>query len=660
MRGTRGKRPYAGLATVVACMAAALFVVPAAFAAAINTTDDPGFTGGLGGTNAACLNGQAGHTDPATNCNIYAAKTDVFLSGSPTTLDNGTYFFAVLSPGGQPAPNDGGTNVANGELANLSDNEDAWTNREFSVSGGTITMLNGSTHAYDAARNLVQLAPYANTPNPGGVYILAVCKVPNPVTDSPGVNPRDCKYDAFKVKETNPPETPPATGATATKDAAGAYKTTYTWGITKVADATSKSALNGTVQFTYTVHVTHNAGANSEVKVTGTISVFNGNTDLDDNTVPMDINSLTDSLSGGATVNCTVTGAPSGGGTVTLSAFQTDFAYSCDLGTTLPTTAVTNTVTVGWGDQDLDLGGANLSHLAAGSSDFATGVTFTQTKVDDCTTVSDPIPSGGSSSDNPFPTTVCVGQVGPPADGGAGTGTTAGFTYVYNVTYNVPAHGCTSFTNTATESTDNNQASVTVSACRVPPLSGALTIGFWQNKNGQGIITRGASTASVCNSGTWLRGFNPFMDLSATATCAQVATYVTNVIKAANASGAAMNAMLKAQMLATALDVYFSDPALGGNQIKAANPIGGLKIDLTQICKMIDGSGGTATCSGTYQNVSAAFGGATSLTVLEILTYAAGQSNSGGSVWYGQVKATQELAKNTFDAINNQVAFLAP
>jgi hypothetical protein len=26
-------------------------------------------------------------------------------------------------------------------------------------------------------------------------------------------------------------------------------------------------------------------------------------------------------------------------------------------------------------------------------------------------------------------------------------------------------------------------------------------------------------------------------------------------------------------------------------------------------------------------------------------------------MWYGNVKATQELAKNTFDAINNEVAF---
>src|SRR5206468_4926450 len=116
---------------------------------------------------------------------------------------------------------------------------------------------------------------------------------------------------------------------------------------------------------------------------------------------------------------------------------------------------------------------------------------------------------------------------------------------------------------------------------RCPINSGAKTIGFWQNKNGQAIITGGGSVSGVCKSGTWLRQFAPFQDLSASATCNQVATYVTNIVKAANASGASMNAMLKAQMLATALDVYFSDPALGGNQINAAVPIGGLTIDLT-------------------------------------------------------------------------------
>jgi hypothetical protein len=44
-------------------------------------------------------------------------------------------------------------------------------------------------------------------------------------------------------------------------------------------------------------------------------------------------------------------------------------------------------------------------------------------------------------------------------------------------------------------------------------------------------------------------------------------------------------------------------------------------------------------------------------TVNALLAYAASQSNLGGTVWYGQVKATQELAKDTFDAINNGVAF---
>jgi hypothetical protein len=47
------------------------------------------------------------------------------------------------------------------------------------------------------------------------------------------------------------------------------------------------------------------------------------------------------------------------------------------------------------------------------------------------------------------------------------------------------------------------------------------------------------------------------------------------------------------------------------------------------------------------------------LTVLQMLGYAAAMSNPGGSNWYGQVKATQVLAKDAFDAINNQVAFSA-
>jgi hypothetical protein len=80
-------------------------------------------------------------------------------------------------------------------------------------------------------------------------------------------------------------------------------------------------------------------------------------------------------------------------------------------------------------------------------------------------------------------------------------------------------------------------------------------------------------------------------------------------------------------------------------------------IDLTRICQMIDKAGGSGTCSGSYQDASSAFGGASSKSVADLLSYAAGQSNAGGSLWYANNKSLQELAKNTFDAINNEVAY---
>jgi hypothetical protein len=137
----------------------------------------------------------------------------------------------------------------------------------------------------------------------------------------------------------------------------------------------------------------------------------------------------------------------------------------------------------------------------------------------------------------------------------------------------------------------------------------------------------------------------------------QTATYVSGVVKAANAAGASMNAMLKAQMLATALSVFFSDPALGGNKIGAPVPIGGASINLKSVCVVIDNQNGDGTCSGVYEDVSTAFGGAATMKVMDQLIDAAGQSNVGGSTWYGNVKAVQVLAKDLFDAINNNVAF---
>lgn len=149
----------------------------------------------------------------AINCNIYGAKTDVWLNGGPAANGlgpDGEYFFAVLVPGGQPDPNDGGAK-------NLSDDYDFYTDRTFTVTNGEVSFYGGlhdqdSGDTLDASRPFctsprgcvpdgnppfIRLAPYADTWNPGGVYILAICSLENGYP----VEPRYCKYDAFKVKE---------------------------------------------------------------------------------------------------------------------------------------------------------------------------------------------------------------------------------------------------------------------------------------------------------------------------------------------------------------------------------------------------------------------------------------------------------------------------
>jgi hypothetical protein len=239
-------------------------------------------------------------------------------------------------------------------------------------------------------------------------------------------------------------------------------------------------------------------------------------------------------------------------------------------------------------------------------------------------------------------------------DGGSGvllgvvsTGDGLPKTLTYQQSFAVPASGCAPHTNVVTVA--GTSATRTLNVCG-PATSTGHTMGFWQNPNGQAMIKTAALCAPLRD---YLRSFGPtgpFKDLSATATCSQTAGYITNVIKAANAKGAAMNAMLKGQMLATSLSVFFSDAS--HNLLSAASPLGSLTVDLTQICKKV------ASCTGNYQNVSAAFAGATSATVDQLLTHAASQFVSTAS-WYAQVKTTQEMAKNTFDAINNRKVFAA-
>jgi hypothetical protein len=73
---------------------------------------------------------------------------------------------------------------------------------------------------------------------------------------------------------------------------------------------------------------------------------------------------------------------------------------------------------------------------------------------------------------------------------------------------------------------------------------------------------------------------------------------------------------------------------------------------------MKDSGTGSGACTGTVTSSINAFGGATQLTVSQMLTTSSSSSNAGGTTWYSN-SATQTLAKNAFDAVNNQKA-MAP
>lgn len=175
------------------CLLASVLTAPAALA-----VSGAGYTTvnkAVDGSNH-CKNG-----NPEVNCNIYDGKEFVWLNGGPAANGlgpDGAYFFAVLAPGGQPNPNDGGAK-------NLSDDFDAYTNRTFTVTNGEVSAY-GGTHTFDSGSGggvhpngqppFIRLFPYADTTNPGGVYIMAICSLGSGYP----VAPRSCKYDAFKVQ----------------------------------------------------------------------------------------------------------------------------------------------------------------------------------------------------------------------------------------------------------------------------------------------------------------------------------------------------------------------------------------------------------------------------------------------------------------------------
>lgn len=387
-----------------------------------------------------CKNG-----NPNNNCNIYDGKEYVWLNGGPAVayVGDGEYFFAVLSPGGQPAPNDGGTNQANGELANLSDNYDAYTNRIFTVTNGVVSY--SGTH--DFANNKIRLMPYEDTPNNGGVYILAICSLDKgyPVT------PARCKYDAFKIREgevTTPED------LLVTKSAFPSFTRSYEWTIDKEVDKTSVTLEgSGSAVFNYTVEVRHDGGTDGNWKVVGVITVVNPN---DDDVTGVDV---TDAVDNGG--DCTVTD----GTNATIPANgSADFDYVCTYASAPNPLAGTNTATAKWPEQSL----AGYSEpLAEGSASFDAPFTFdglAPDEIDECIDVDDSYAG--------FLGTVCVGDANPTT-----------FEYSRTIAFDrslVP--GCFEYDNTATFTTNDTGTtgsdSVTVEVCF---YNAALTPGYWKN-----------------------------------------------------------------------------------------------------------------------------------------------------------------------------------
>ena len=141
-----------------------------------------------------CLHGNGN----GINCNHYASKQGVYMNGGPTgnVLPDGQYYFTVLEPGAQ---NGGFVDGADGNLSDTTPADgtgDLFGARTFTMQGGNV-VYNGphdQSGATPNGKNAIGLYPFDDTSNNGGVYILAICKI-NPR------DPRDCKYDMFKVTE---------------------------------------------------------------------------------------------------------------------------------------------------------------------------------------------------------------------------------------------------------------------------------------------------------------------------------------------------------------------------------------------------------------------------------------------------------------------------
>jgi hypothetical protein len=425
---------------------------------------------------------------------------------------------------------------------------------------------------------------------------------------------------------------------TVIKTAAPSFTRTYNWSIAKNVDKALFEQIGGTVTANYTVGVTEDGYTDSGWEVTGTITVHNPN-----QWEPVTLTGVTDATGGGGT--CTVSGDT--GQNILANSDSTGLGYTCTYSSNPG--KVTDTATATWDPT----AASTPDNSASGSADAVFG--NPTTTVNKTITVTDSyagtLGTATATDSSPFTSK----------------------TFTYSRTFTVPTNNCVTYKNTASIFETGQMDSASVEVCG-PAKTGALTIGFWKTTNGQNLIKTYCTSGSG-NLGTYLAGLGaglgPFSN--APSDCSSLAKYVTNILAGASATN--MNSMLKAQMLGTSLDVWFSGPgwtstAKSGikppSNFLAHNSLSSFNMDTTAVCPMVDNlNTGTATCTNSTPSTDAVQAGAvptSPMSMQAILDYAATTPSpfsvvTSGSVWYSGNKTKEEVLKNIFDQFNNQFAF---
>lgn len=537
-------------------------------------------------TTGACLNG--GVPNP-TNCNLYGVQQDVWLNAGPLSaqLAPGNYFFAVVAPGGRSNPNDG----APKNLSTLPTGPmpDTWQNREFTVNGvGSISYPvdpNTATHTFDVPDNKIQLYPFANTPNNGGVYIMMICAVPaDPIlgTGGPGVSSSSCKSDAFKVESSSSPVVVDSV-FTGTKwldsDGDGVSDPTesglqgWTIDINKFVNGTPTSVTSvmtdASGEWSYTTpDIAPTAGTTEyqfcEVQQTGWLQTGPNATDVS-----------------------TAQGTATGDATVAL---DTSTPGSNCYDVTVPNDSLATVDSLDFFNQPTgDFSGAKYYDLNT-NGQLDTGevqipnweITITGTNTAGAyskTVTTDSL--GNFSLSGLLPGTYTVTEV---------HATNGGWTQTGNTVDQASSTGgatqsLSSFSYSIT--VPNNQPS-TVSGLyfgNVCHVTGGLTLGFWSNKNGQKILSSNwASVVTLINSTLWLVNADGSR-FTVSGTQSNEYTQLRNWLLNATSKNASY--MLSVQLLTTAFDRHFGTLA----DYTVTDPVTGNPIPIDALIVEVGASG---------------------------------------------------------------------